>query len=272
MAAVGKQFESINIDPTRRTAVRRLRNIYEATPDEIRDAGMSWYSNVHDAAMKAARGAGRSTRQAAGVVAAVSPNMDWERSNINAFDEIAEIRPEHWDTIRQSARSGRRTQEAKDVLKGMSLAKAPDTSLLKAHAIWNEGADPESVLSRQTAPKTNSFFRNINEPHQYGDVTVDGRHSDLIVDAMRPWSGTGSSRGISSAALKSGRTTRYEEYEQHTRSAARHYGILPHQFQAVVWEAAKPIERGFNPDRTKGDARVGQSYQRRMNEFRRGSL
>jgi uncharacterized protein with PIN domain len=284
--AVSTQFSSagIDIDPDRRTVVRRLRNIYEATPDEIREAGMHWYGNVHDAAQKAARDYGRSTRQAAAVVAAVSPNMDWERNNINAFDEIGGLTPEHWDAIRRSDRQAPvtradgkmgkapRSEEAKRLLQGLSISSATDSALIKAHRIWDEGVDPDEVLNRRTAPKTNSFFHNILAPHEAGHVTVDGRHSDLIVDAMRPWAGRGSSRGISSAALKTGKTTRYEEYEDHTRAVAAHYGILPHQFQAVVWEGAKPIERGFDPSRTKGDPRRGQSYSGRLAEFHGGRL
>lgn len=284
MADLGKQFAAINIDPSRRTVVRRLRNIYEATPDEIRESGMNWYANVHDAAMKSAREHGRSTRQAAGVVAAVSPNMDWERNNINAFDEIGSLSPHHWDAILRSDsqpkvrnKDGKmvkapRTQEVKDLLSGMSISATTDANLLKAKRIWHGGEDPDAVLSRQSAPKTNSFFHNINSPHESGFVTVDGRHADLIVDAMRPWSGVGSSRGISSAALKSGKQTRYEDYEDHTRVLARHLGILPHQLQAVVWEGAKPIERGFDPSRKQGDARVGQKYSARIREFDRGRL
>lgn len=270
MADIGKQFSQVNVDPSARTVERRLRNIYEASPDDVREAGMNWYGNVHDAAQKAARSAGRTTRQAAGVVAAVSPNMDWEKNNINAFEEIDQLRPEHWDTIRESARAGNRTQAAKDILQGYSLSASTDKGLIKAHRIWHGGEDPEAVLDRRTAPKTNSFFRNINEPHREGAVTVDGRHSDLIVDAMRPWSGPGSGRGISSAATKTGKETRYERYEEHTRRTARRAGILPQQLQAVVWETAKPIERGFNPSRTKGDPRRGQSYQGRLREFHGG--
>ena len=274
---LGVQFSEINRDPTRRTVVRRLRNIYEATPDELRESGLNWYADVHDAARKSAKEHGRSVRQAAGVVAAVSPNMDWDSNNIHAFSEMASLSPKDLHIIRESAATGKRTDAAREVLASrttpdrlMSIATAPDANILKAHRIWNEGVDPEEVLRRQGAPKTNSFFRNILSPHVSGDVTVDGRHADLIADAMRPWSGKGSGRGISSAETKTGKVTRYEEYEEHTRALAKHLGILPHQLQAAVWVGAKPIERGFDPQRKQGDARTGQSYQRRLKEFQSG--
>ena len=278
MADLSKQFDQINIDPSHRTMVRRLRNIYEATPDEIREAGHHWYGNVHDAAQKAARENGRTTRQAAGVVAAVSPNMDWERNNIHAFHEINQLTPEHWDAIQRSnnqprvvkadgtTTKARRTDEVKEILRGMSISTSPDSNLLKAHRIWNGGEDPENVLVRQTAPKTNTFFRNINGPHEDNGGTVDGRHADLIVDAMRPWSG---GRGIQSASLPTGRETRYDRYSNATSAASRHYNILPHQFQAVDWEMGKLLERNNDPSRSQGDARTGQSYSGRLKEFMR---
>ena len=262
---------AVNLDPTRRTAVRRLRNIYEATPDEVRQAGLDWYGKVHDAALNGLRdnpAPGRTIRHAAGVIAAVSPNMDWEKSNIGAFDEISSLSGHQWDAIRTSARGKSRSDEARDALQGLSISKASDSALMKAHRIWVGGEDFDRVLDRRGAPKTNSFAHNILNPGQPGPVTVDGRHADIIADSMRKWESSG--RGISSASTKTGKVTRYEDYENHTRAAARGYGILPHQLQAVVWEQGKRIERGFDPTRQKGDPRVGQSYQRRLSEFQAG--
>ena len=84
-------------------------------------------------------------------------------------------------------------------------------------------------------------------------------------------------RGIGSANLIRGGRTRYEDYADHTTAAAqqisRAHGttLLPHQLQAVVWEHGKMLERGYDPARTKGDIRTGQSYQRRLQEFSQGS-
>lgn len=253
---------AVDPDPTTRTAMRRLRNIYEAAPDDVRSAGMAWYSNVHDAAQKAAKEHGRSTRQAAGVVSAVSPNMDWERNNINAFDELDELASRRgWDVIRRSAATeGGRTREAKDVLRGLSLSAADDNALLRADRIWNGGEDPDEVLVRKSAPKTNSFYHNILEPHKAEHVTVDGRHADIIADAMRPW---GMGRGISSANSTRG-MTRYERYSDVTSRVAKQMGVLPHELQAVAWEHGKQVERGYDPKRKQGDMRIGQSYQARL--------
>jgi hypothetical protein len=144
---------------------------------------------------------------------------------------------------------------------------------VKAHRIWNLNENPEDVLPRRTAPKTNSFWHNMTSPQVRGHVTNDGRAADQVVDAMRDWE---QSRGISSAALKTGKQTRYENYEEaHVRAAdslkAMGLTVLPHQVQAVNWELGKHIERQFDPARSQGDVRTGQSYQHRLNEFRAGA-
>lgn len=263
----------VDRDPSRRTVIRRIRNIYEATPDELRETASHWYDNVHEAAAKAAVG-GHSIKQAAGLVAAVSPNMDWEQRNIRAFDEVSSLSGKQWAAIQRSARAGRgRTDEAKEALHGIGVATATDSNLIKAHRIWNLGEDPDDVMPRSSAPKTNSFMHNIEEPGKAGPVTIDGRQADIHVDSMRPWKWSG--RGISSANLKT-KASRYEENEEHLRGAAdaisrsRGQTVLPHQVQAVTWEMGKQIERGFDPQRSKGDPRLGQSYQGRLNAFLSG--
>lgn len=272
MAVSKSQFDpsTVDRDPTRRTMVRRLRNIYEATPDEVREAGENWYGNVHDAVHKAVSATpGRTMLHGAGVVAAVSPNMDWERNNINAFDELSSLSGRQWDAVHRSAAApGPRTDAAREALHGLSISSASDRNLMKAHRIWVAGENPDEVLPRSTAPKTNSFMHNIASPHVAGPVTSDGRHSDILADGMRPWE---YDRGISSGANKRGTPTRYERYEDATRAAAKGAGILPHQMQAVVWEQGKRIERGFDPTRSKGDVRVGQSYQKRQASFNEGA-
>ena len=65
---------------------------------------MNWYGQVHDAVGKSGLGLTRG----AGIVAAVSPNMDFENNNIHALREVQEMKPEHWDLIRRR-RPGRQS-------------------------------------------------------------------------------------------------------------------------------------------------------------------
>lgn len=251
-----------------RHVVQNIVNVHNATPQQVRDAGRHWYDRVNEAVTKGVRGTSLSHWQGSGLVAAVSPNMDFEANNIDAFHELTKLKRSDWATIQASATGANKTRtgEAASVLQGMSVAKAPDAQLVKAHRIL-QGEDPNDVLNRRTAPKTNSFAHNIEHPGTETHVTIDGRAHDIGMNRMTPW--TFSGRGISSAQLARGGTSRYEHFENAYRSAA---GALqdeghfyhPHQLQAVTWEGGKVLEKAAptksGRPRVKGVTRVGQPY------------
>lgn len=251
-----------------RFAVQNIQNVYHATPDQVRQSARHWYDDVHEAVTKGVRRTGLSHWQGSGLVAAVSPNMDWEGRNIQAFKELTKLKQTHWDAIERSAAApGGRSGEAASVLQGMSISHAADPALVKAHRIMR-GEDPDVVLPRRTAPKTHSFATNIEDPGVPGHVTVDYRAHDIATNQMLRVDYSG--RGISSAALPSGQKTRYEHFEDAYRSAAGSISArtgedyLPHQIQAITWEGAKRLEKGVpsksGAPRKVGVRRVGQGY------------
>ena len=82
-------------------------SIRTAHPEAVA-RGARWYPQVHEAVSKGIRGrgsrgflSGSSDKVLAGaaIVAAVSPNMDWDTANIHAFDELKGLRSEHWYAI-----------------------------------------------------------------------------------------------------------------------------------------------------------------------------
>lgn len=249
-----------------KAAVDNIRNLYNATPEQVRKAGAQWYDRVNEATAKGVRGTQMSTLSGAGLVAAVSPNMDWEKNNIDAFRELHSLKGGDWENIQNSAAGKSRSSEAKRTLNGLSISTSSDANLIKARRIM-DGEHVDDVLSRRTAPKTNSFAHNIAEPQTDGHVTIDGRAHDIAANRLQPWT---SDRGISSAALPTGKTTRYEHFENAFRTAAQalseEHGVLhlPHQLQAVVWEGGKGLERAGTTKkgtpRKKGVSRLGQQY------------
>lgn len=251
---------------------RRLANMGMALPDHLVQEGREWYPKVHEASAKFI---GQETaeghkitniHQAAGVVAAVSPSMDFEGKNIKALDELRGMTREHWDVIRHSTNQPNRTEEARSMLREVapSMSVQGDRNLLKAQRIM-AGEQWHDVLPLQTAPKTHHFTLNIAEPGRDTGVTVDGRHNDIIVNRMMSW--TEHDRGISSAATSSGKPTRYEVMEDITRAAGRSAGrrderfagIHPHDMQAILWVGGKWLERGGGVMK-QGPTRVGQRY------------
>jgi hypothetical protein len=172
------------------------------------------------------------------------------------------MRKDDWAVIHHSAAGGRRTPEAEALLSGTGLEHAQDKALVRAHRMM-EGEHPTEVMSRRTAPKTSSFFHNIAYPGEHTHVTVDYRAHDIAANKMYPAAFTG--RGIDTAALKSGKPTRYEHVENVYRAAAKGRDIeLPHTLQAITWEGGKHIETSAptksGKPRVKGVARKGQPY------------
>lgn len=241
----------------RRRAAQNVTSVYNAAPAQIQDAGKHWYDNVHEATAKGVRGTSTDVSRGAGIVAAVSPNMDWDNKNIHALKEIHSLREGDWAQIAKGEKSP---------VAGMSISQSPVNGLLKAKRLLDH-EDVDSVLDRRTAPKTNSFAHNIAEPHVDGHVTIDGRAHDIAANSMRGWK---ENRGINTAQAVSGKPTRYEHFEQSYRVAAdaitRQTGehVMPHQVQGVTWEMGKAFERSgttkTGQPRKQGPRRVGQPY------------
>lgn len=253
------RFKPVDMTPyRRRAAVQNISNVYHATPEDVRRSGMDWYNKVHEATAKGIKGSQLDIHQGAALVAAVSPQMDWDKRNIDALHELRHLNRSQWGDIAKGDRGP---------LSGMSISQSPTSGLMKAHRIMEGSESPYDVLNRRTAPKTNSFAHNIAEPDKTDFVTVDGRAHDIATNRMQGWE---QERGISSAANKTGAKTRYEHFEQAYKTAAssitRQTGssIRPHELQAVTWEGGKHIERSAptksGKPRKQGPTRVGQSY------------
>jgi hypothetical protein len=286
---VERKFHDVDI----RMAAHNIRSIHDITPPHVQESGQRWYQDVHEAVSKGIRRSSIDIPRGSGMVAAVSPNMDWENNNIHALGELRSLKSAHWDHIskhaalasqhrslaNQAKKAGdfdtmekhrqiakAHTKTAQEPLAGMSIKSAPLGGLIKAHRLM-QGQHPEEVLPRDTAPKTNSFYHNIAEPDKPGPVTIDGRAADISENKLRPWD---EARGISKGSYKNGQPTRYEQMEQAHRvvadSLTRDLGrpVLPHEVQAITWEGAKHIERAqptkSGKPRQQGPTRAGQPY------------
>lgn len=232
-------------------AVATIIAVYEQAAGDTIRAGLRWYADVHEAAAKDARGTSTTLEGAAGIVAAVSPSMDWEGNNLHAVRELHTLTSRDWTAISLGDRRP---------VSGMSMSAAPTANLLKARRIL-DGESPAEVLVLRTAPKTHSFFQNIWDPTSDAFVTIDGRAHDIATNRMLRWR---EDRGISSADLSRGGMTRYEFLADcYVRAAAR-VGVMPHQLQAITWEQGKRIERSgltrSGQPRQQGAMRVGQPY------------
>ena len=236
-----------------RAQAQRLARFIIGADDDVIAAGLDWYPAANDAAAGIAAALGITRRQAAGIIAVLSPTVEAER-NIDSALAIGEAT---WDITQVPA----------------LLSRLPKRHLVKALRI-RDGEDPLDVLDPRTAPKTTCFFHNIHDPDDDDWVTIDGRIADVIVNELRPWK---LKRGIGSARLRNGQRTLYEVYEDCLRAAARRVtlrGMAIHgvEAQAIVWCQAKALElhgvtlRGT--PRKNGPHRRGQTYTQLRREVR----
>jgi hypothetical protein len=251
----------------RKLVVANLIDAHRQISPEFRRLGRQWYPAVEHATEKSAKkhfGRSMGLLSAAGITAAVSPNMDWDNHNFKAFEELAGLRSHEWDAIEASASlPGGRLPEVKGILAGKSISRAPDSNLVKAYRIM-QGEHPERVLDPRSAPKTYSFMHNIAGNTNL--VTIDGRAHDLGSNRMVPWT---TNRGISSSQLPTGKPTRYEHFQSAYQQAAGAISEMgeqttPRDLQGMTWEWGKAQERQgvtrTGQPRKVGVARRGQGY------------
>lgn len=251
--------------------IRRMTNFAESIPEHHIEGGKVWYPQAHDVAMRAGREFGTSTRNAAGMMAALSAGTEWEQ-NKSAFHDLLRLTPEHEQLLRNSAAQPRRSNEIKGLLKEHypGLSVATDRNIGKALDI-HRGADPEDILLRRESPKTNSFYRNILNPGG-PEVTVDFRAFDIVANEMRP--SRDYDRGITSAELTRRTGHPYKPRQSRFERVADVYTTLAqrgirgfqrgNQAQAALWVAGKDIELSRplkgGGQREKGIPREGDPY------------
>jgi hypothetical protein len=244
-------------DPVAVAGAKRnvIHSIDTASPEMV-EFGRQWYPRVNEAVAKGVKGRGFLASQfdkqlaGAGIVAAVSPNMDWDRNNIDAFSELKSIDDAGWAKIMKGGRG------AASVYKGMSISSAPLANVQKAGRII-AGEDPESVLNYASAPKTHSFMQNIAQPENGQFVTIDGRAFDTLSNRLIPW---GSGRGIGGSQTGRNPPKRYTQAAGVFQDAADLFDLDPSAAQAISWSNMKyGIERK-DSSRKQGPGRYGQPY------------
>lgn len=182
-----------------------VRNIIDtvacATADEEHN-GLTWYARAHAVAHDIGNRHGANVWQAAGVIAALSPQTPWHANIGYAVDAYAN---------------------------GADTIGHYDDAIRKADAIIG-GAAPRNVLGGR---KVRSFYVNIAEPTRHGRVTVD-RHAVALAfygpDHGHRWK---SGPPVSPKLLE--RVGAYQYVAAAYRGAARVLGIAPHECQAIAW-------------------------------------
>jgi hypothetical protein len=181
-----------------------LRVVYQTATDEERQLGQTWYQDAHSHAEAMAARHGVSTTTAIGVIAALSPGLDWDL-NLSQAEEFI-----------QAYQGGARGKWLPKV--GVYGQRNRD----KASKILG-GSDPLDVLG---GDKVRSFYQNLLDPQDHGPVTID-RHAYSALNR----------RKLTEKELVAIKARRYRTAERAYSIVAKQLGLVPSQFQAIIWLA-----------------------------------
>lgn len=245
------------------------------SPQALED-GKVWYQEGHDYAAELGARHGISTDAAAGAVAALSPNTEWELNKRIAESLVRQTTAERFtlqqdevdtrlaEIEKRGEMTPRRLEEHRQFLQRYvgstrtsripteDLAKlvgGPQVFANKEKAIRIvRGERPRTVLGdgsgSRTGMKVRSFYDNLTRPSASQEVTIDRR----MIDAML---GSGSQVSEADRAAIFANPARYGVMRDAIRDATP-AGLLPHQAQAAVWGAQGPV-------RARGKA-VGETF------------
>lgn len=174
--------------------VENVLSVYRrGTPEQIAE-GMTWYPHTN----AFARSLSSDVSTAAGVIAALSPRIQWKYNKVLAAKAFAD---------------GRLTSGGfKD-------------NVEKANRIL-DGTDPEHVLGLGKGKKTLNFYRNIVQP----------KGNEVTIDTWAFRVATGMTTTPTNKDMKIlERKGVYEAFADCFREAAVHIGICAPEIQAVTW-------------------------------------
>ena len=177
--------------------MKNLVSIYRKIDGDTVSKGLAWYRDCHTIVASLAARYGHSVDKVAGIFAALSPGTNYEQ---NKRDCEAMLK------IHAGLLHGHKYQTY-----GQNVGKA--------RAILNSSADPLTFFSDKTGPKTRNFYLNILNPGNPEPVTID-RHAFAIAT------------GETYTGL---RGPLYRQIAEHYRKAAQKLGLVPCEFQAVLW-------------------------------------
>lgn len=198
-SGVSRKTGRWNPQTAKRQMPKHVENIQlkyqQATPDDLA-RGKDWYATAH----RIAHGlGGGNVHLGAGVLAALSPNMDWDKNIEGAHHVVKTGGPWHHQTADNN------------------------TKALRILA----GENPTDVLGGY---KVKNFYHNIVNPEDPGAVTID-KHAHDIARGMPP-----GYRRKEDLDLGLSSKNRYDHFVHAYATATHRLGEqIPSQVQAVTW-------------------------------------
>ena len=246
---LGMRLEQLNHRAAMPEMVQNILSYFNAADPKIADdvvRGVNWYDIAHGEATDMASLANVARRVASGIVAAFSPQTDWDinRAGARAFLE------------------GDQYTKPSGIV---GSAKGTMGPIEKAREILATQSDQE-VLNILRANKTSNFFVNIDKPEQSGSVTIDrhahdvamgfalpGMDTDYVFDPNgRAYNAMATAHRIAAVLMSLG----LADTEPGVSELLGRKGFIrPHEVQAGSWEAIRNQKQAAGW--RKGFARAG---------------
>ena len=194
-----------------RTALRNIRNVYSlATADEIK-SGLAWYDSAHCHACELSSLYGIPLQAASEIIAALSPNVRWERNVADAYTLCGVLAAGgDLESIRINTYSANRA---------------------KAGAIFRAAVAGLPYAGILSGPKVTRFAATIAAPWESHGITVD-------VHAFSVASGKRFTAKTANASIGA---VNYRTCERAYLTVGAELGIAGHQVQAITWTVWKRI-------------------------------
>ena len=200
IAGITKEPKFFNPElPRYEIGVQRIHECFERATNNELDQGLAWYENAHVLASQMAKDSpyGINTSQAAGILAALSPNESWPQNIVRA---------------QQLSSSGSTSGPAAFVNVAIRIL---------------HGEDPRELLfePHRNNQKVRNFYLNIDNPVNPDAVTID-RHARAMISNVKSGTLKGSTR-----------VGEYEAMANMFKEVASDRKVSPNQAQAVTWLA-----------------------------------
>lgn len=189
--------------PSLDAAIANIKALFERATEPERKAGLVWYRRAHEFTAGLSEDTGVPLPVIAHVIAALSPNVYWDRNKTDAEAVILEFVKHGRVTVRVSTYGRNRTKA------------------IKILETWKAGGPWFELLS---GPKVTAFAANIIDPADPCNVTLDSHAINIAMGQL-----------ATQAAHVDPRETVKERYRRAYRMVAREAGLVPCQLQAIVW-------------------------------------
>lgn len=226
------------VPPSTDQAVSRILRVYKNATDREMEDGLAWYQTARQRCvelMESRPHIVKSVLHAAGIIAALSPQLSWEENVKRAMQLVA---------INDTHGTADRIQKAKHIMQGdnpYDVLFAKGTTNWKVRSFFMNIAFPDWSVD---SPPTDLPAYVAEEPYF---VTLDRHALGMIFD----------DRNITDVKPRFTRDEYNWARDAFALTAAELDGVLPHQLQAVtwvVWRSRRPLPteeeapRLFAPD------------------------